>query len=223
MNLKIEFKNKNLLKQALVHRSYLNEHPDFELGHNERLEFLGDAVLELIVTEHLYNNYNKPEGDMTSWRAALVNTKMLAKVARKLEIENDILLSQGEQQSMSNTRSSILANVLEAIIGALYLDQGYNVAKKFICDNILIELKEILDKGLFVDAKSKFQELAQEKFNTTPHYGVLSESGPDHDKVFEVAVYLGDKIVAKGKGSSKQAAQEGAAKKGLDIKFKTKS
>src|SRR3989338_6121318 len=179
----ITFSKPELLKQALVHRSYLNEHPDFELGHNERLEFLGDAVLELVVTENLYNNYPNPEGELTNWRASLVNSKMLATIAHKLNIEQFLYLSRGESKDTnSKARDYILANAVEAIVGAAYLDGGYEKAKKFVSNHLLPELSTILANHLYVDPKSKFQEIAQERLRVTPNYRVLEETGPDHDK-----------------------------------------
>ncbi len=217
-NLQIEFNNKDLLRQALVHRSYLNENPDSQLKDNERLEFLGDAVLELVVTEYLYNNYPNPEGELTNWRAALVNTKMLAKVAGQLNLNSHILLSKGESKDMGRARQYILANAVEAVIGAIHLDQGYAVVKEFIGREILKELPEIIDKKLYRDPKSRFQEMAQEQDGFTPYYEVLQEWGPDHDKQFVIGVYLDSQLVAKGQGSSKQDAQEKAAQQGLKIK-----
>lgn len=209
--------NKDLIKSALVHRSYLNEHPKFELDHNERLEFLGDAVLELVVTENLYLNYPNPEGELTNWRASLVNSKMLSKIGQNLEIESLLYLSRGEQKDQGKARQYILANAMEAIIGAIYLDQGWDTAKKFIETNILSELPEILEKKLYLDPKSNFQEQAQEKTGITPSYKVLKESGPDHNKIFEVGVYLKSQQIAVGKGSSKQEAQEEAARAALEL------
>ncbi|NTU99100.1 ribonuclease III [Candidatus Falkowbacteria bacterium] len=216
----LEFKNKNLIKQAMVHRSYLNEHPEFEIHHNERLEFLGDAVLEIIVTEHLFHHYpDTPEGDLTNWRASLVNAKMLAKVAQELGVEEFLYLSKGEAKDKdSKARQYILANTIEAIIGAMYLDQGIEPAKQFIGVNILNHLEYILSNELYLDPKSKFQERAQEQYKVTPHYKILSETGPDHAKIFEVGVYLSDELVAKGKGSSKQEAQVDAAAKAVKEK-----
>lgn len=214
-NIKVKFKNKDLLQQAFVHRSYLNEHPKFKLEHNERLEFLGDAVLELIVTEHLYQNYDNPEGELTNWRASLVNSKMLSKIARKLNMEKYLYLSKGESKDTGKARNYILANAMEAIIGAIYLDQGWEVSKTFIENNILSELSEILEKKLYIDPKSRFQEAAQEAVGITPTYKVLDETGPDHEKIFEVGLFLGKELIAKGKGSSKQEAQEKAAEQGL--------
>ena len=212
-----KFQNINLLKQSVVHRSYLNEHPDFELHHNERLEFLGDAVLEIIVTENLFQNYGEtPEGDLTNWRASLVNYKMLAQVASELGIEKYLYLSRGESKDQnSKARQYILANAMEAMIGAIYLDQGVRAAKKFVKAFILSKLDNILANKLYLDPKSKFQEKAQEIYGTTPHYKVLSESGPDHAKKFVVGLYLNEEQVAQGEGTSKQEAQVAAAAEGL--------
>lgn len=215
----VTFQNKDTLRQALVHRSYLNEHPDFPLGHNERLEFLGDAVLELVVTENLYENYENPEGELTNWRAALVNSEMLAKLCRVLEIEAYLHLSKGEaKDTNSKARKYILANAFEAIIGAIYLDAGWEASKKFITDRVLSELPEILEKRLYIDPKSRFQEAAQEHLGITPSYKVLSETGPDHEKVFEVGVYLGKSQIASGKGTSKHEAQVAAAEAAIELK-----
>ena len=215
--LNYKFKNRDYLKQALVHRSYLNEHLDFTLGHNERLEYLGDAVLELVVTEYLYEKFpEKDEGVLTNWRAALVNSKMLYQVASSLNIEEFLHLSKGEAKDKSSkSRRYILADSVEAIIGAMYLDKGINPAKKFISKNIISNLEEIINKGLYLDPKSRFQELSQEKEGTTPHYNLLEESGPDHEKTFVVGLYLKDKLVASGKGLSKHEAQVKAAQVGL--------
>jgi ribonuclease-3 len=214
----IKFKDIDLLKQALIHRSYLNEHPGFGLGHNERLEFLGDAVLELVVTEYLYKNYDNPEGEMTAWRASLVNTEMLSKIANKLGIGDYLMLSKGEAKDRGRGRQCILADTLEAVIGAIYLDQGYKAAQKFIEKNILNELPQIIEKGLYRDPKSRFQEEAQEKVGVTPVYKVLDEWGPDHAKEFEVGVFLENELVAKGHGFSKQEAEEEAAREALSVK-----
>jgi ribonuclease-3 len=216
--LKVKFENIDLLKQAVVHRSYLNEHPNFKLGHNERLEFLGDAVLELVVTENLYNNYKNPEGELTNWRASLVNSKMLAKLASQTGIEDYLYLSRGESKDVGKARQYILANAFEALIGSIYLDQGWDESKKFLERELLPELPYILKHELYLDPKSKFQEASQEKVGITPTYKVLKESGPDHSKVFEVGAYLGKEMIAKGTGSSKQEAQEAAAKKASEKK-----
>ncbi|MFZ5391375.1 MAG: ribonuclease III [Patescibacteria group bacterium] len=213
------FKNQDLLRQALVHRSYLNENPGFSLPHNERLEFLGDAVLELVVTEHLYNNYPNPEGELTNWRAALVNANFLGEIANVLSLGDYLYLSRGEaKDSGSKARLYILANAMEAVIGAIYLDAGWEQASKFIGENILVHLPEVLAKALYLDPKSRFQELAQEKVGVTPRYEVLSETGPDHAKIFRVGLYLVDELVSEGTGSSKQEAQVAAAVEGLKAK-----
>lgn len=214
----ITFDNKDLLKQAFIHRSYLNEHPNVHMEHNERLEFLGDAVLELIVTEYLYNTYPNPEGELTSWRAALVNSKMLSSVASSLDFNSYILLSRGEQKDTGRARQFILANAVEALIGAIYMEKGYDASRTFITDHILKELPEILENKLYRDPKSSFQEAAQDKLGITPTYEVLSESGPDHARTFVVGVYLDKDMIAQGKGSSKHEAQEEAAQKALEIK-----
>ena len=215
----VKFKNLDLLKSAIVHRSYLNEHKDFPLDHNERLEFLGDAVLELITTDHLYKNYPNPEGELTNWRASLVNAKMLADIARALEIEPYLHMSKGENKDVNpKARNYILANALEAVIGAIYLDQGLTVAEKFIANNILVKLPHILENNLYLDPNSIFQEKAQENYSLTPTYKVMDESGPDHNKFFRVGVYIGDELIAEGEGSSKQEAQMDSANKGLEAK-----
>jgi len=217
--IKIGFKNQDLLKQAFVHRSYINENPGFALAHNERLEFLGDAVLELVVTEYLYKNYPNPEGELTNWRASLVNSQMLASMAKKLNLEDYLYLSKGEaKDSNSKARNYILANAFEALIGSLYLDQGYKAAKEFITNIILPQLPNILTNELYLDPKSKFQEISQDKLGITPTYKVLKESGPDHEKKFQVGVYLNDELIATSTGTSKQEAQVKAAALGLKKK-----
>ena len=214
----IKFKDKNLLRQSLVHRSYLNEHKDFELDHNERLEFLGDAVLELITTEFLYNNFSNPEGELTNFRAALVNRKMLAIISTEIGLEEYLLMSKGESKDTGRARQYIIANALEAVIGAIYLDQGYNKSKKFIENYFLCKMDDVLNDKLYQDAKSKFQEEAQEKVGITPVYKVIREWGPDHDKHFLIGIFLGEEKIAEGEGISKQAAQRNAAEKGLEVK-----
>lgn len=217
--LNVCFKNKDLLVQAFCHRSYLNENPDFKLSHNERLEFLGDAVLELVVSEHLYLNYpEKSEGELTSWRAALVNAKMLGETAKQLSFNDFLLLSKGEAKEQGKSRLYILANTFEAFIGALYLDQGYKACQKFIKEHLISKLPEIIEKRLYKDPKSRFQEEAQERVGITPVYKVLEEWGPDHAKHFLVAVFLGEELIAKGEGSSKQEAELEAAENALKIK-----
>lgn len=216
--IKVKFKNPNLLQQAVTHRSYLNENRSYKLDHNERLEFLGDAVLELVVTEYLYQNFPNPEGELTNWRAALVNKDMLARVSKSLDVEEFLLMSRGEAKDAGRARDYLLANALEAIIGAIYLDQGYEVSRKFISENILARLEEVIKSKLYVDPKSNFQEEAQARVGITPSYRVLSESGPDHDKKFIVGVYLSDEEVARGEGISKQQAQREAARMALEVK-----
>jgi len=217
--LNLKFKNKDLLIQAFCHRSYLNENPDFYLDHNERLEFLGDAILELIVTEYLYQKYpKKPEGELTNWRAALVNAKMLSEVSRDLGFNDFLLLSRGETKELGKARQYILANIFEALIGAIYLDQGLDSCEKFIKKNLIKKLPHIIEAGLFRDAKSRFQEEAQERTGITPIYKVLEEWGPDHARHFIIGVFLDKELVAKGEGSSKQEAEETAAKNALEAK-----
>ncbi len=217
--LNIKFKNKDLLTQAFVHRSYLNERPDFLLSHNERLEFLGDAVLELIVTEYLFAKYpKKPEGELTNWRAALVNAKELSKIAREIDLNDFLLLSKGESRETGKARQYILADTFEAFIGSLYLDQGYDVCQKFLEKYLIKDLPRIIEEKLFEDAKSRFQEQAQERLKITPTYKVVDDWGPDHAKHFIIGVFLNKDLVAKGEGSSKQEAEEDAAKNGLVVK-----
>ncbi len=215
--LRIDFQNERLLMQALVHRSYLNEHSDFPVGHNERLEFLGDAVLELIVTEYLFLNYpEKTEGELTDWRASLVNAKTLSQIAKEIELDKYLFLSKGEsKETTSKGRQYILADAMEALIGAIYLDQGSAVAKRIISELVLSKLDNIIANKLYLDPKSYFQEKAQEIYGFTPRYEVLSSSGPDHEKTFEVGLYLNDKIISTGRGMSKQEAQVDAAENGL--------
>lgn len=212
----VVFANKEILRQALVHRSYLNENPGFPLEHNERLEFLGDAVLELVVTNHLYLHYQLPEGELTNLRAAIVRGEMLARIAEELAIDDFMLLSRGERKDTGKARYYILANAVEAVIGALYLDQGYGAAQEFVERVIVSKLPDVVAKGQHIDNKSKFQELAQEKFRVTPAYEVLQESGLDHAKHFIIGAFLGKKKVGEGVGSSKQEAQQAAAKAALE-------
>jgi len=214
----VEFKDKNILLQALTHRSYLNENTAWKLEHNERLEFLGDAVLELAVTDHLYKNYPNPEGELTNWRAAIVNANILATISAKFDLNSYILLSRGEAKDTGRARQYILANAMEAVIGAIYLDQGYAAAEDFIKRFIIAELPEIIAQELYRDAKSRLQEEAQERVGVTPTYEVLKESGPDHARSFTVGVYLGKELVAEGEGLSKQEAQQIAAEQALEKK-----
>ena len=210
------FKDKRLLETAFTHRSYLNENKAVGREHNERLEFLGDAVLELVVTEFLYAKYpDKPEGDLTSYRAALGNTVSIADAATKLGMNEYLMLSRGEAKDTGRARLIILANAFEALIGALYLDSGYETAKKFIADQLFHKTEEVVEKRLWQDAKSKLQEIAQEKNGITPTYQVMSQAGPDHDKTFLVGAFIGQEKVATGEGRSKQEAEQDAAQKAL--------
>jgi len=209
--------NLKLLETAFIHRSYLNENK-MTPSHNERLEFLGDAVLELIVTEYLYLNYENPEGDLTNWRSALVKRDTLAIVARELNLGQYIQLSKGEELSGGREKDYILANTVEAMIGALYLDLGYEVVKSFLDKYLLVKLKNILENGLHIDAKSNFQEESQSIVGITPDYRLIKEVGPDHDKTFTVGLYLNDELISKGVGSSKQTAEQDAADHGLKKK-----
>lgn len=204
-----------LLLRAFTHRSYLNEHKKTVSEHNERLEFLGDAVLELVVTEYLYAKYSEPEGVLTNWRSSLVRTESIGAAAERLGFEEYLRLSRGEKRGSDRARAQILANCFEAVIGAIYLDQGYEKAAEFITENILTTFEGILKSGTWVDAKSQLQELAQSKVGFTPVYKVLKEEGPDHDKVFEVGAYVEDKLFGKGQGPSKQIAQQKAAEAAL--------
>jgi ribonuclease-3 len=217
--LNLKFKKKDLLIQAFIHRSYLNENPKFHLFHNERLEFLGDAVLELVVTEYLYKKYpKKNEGTLTTWRAALVNSKMLSIVAKSTGFNEFLLLSRGEAKETGKARQYILANTFEAIVGAIYLDQGYRKSQEFIKKYLIKELPHIIEAKLFRDTKSSFQEKSQEKVGITPNYKVLKAWGPDHNKRFVVGVFLKEELIGKGEGSSKQEAEEEASKNALKIK-----
>lgn len=213
------FKDKNLLKQAFTHRSYINENRGSALEHNERLEFLGDAVLELAITGYLYERLkHSDEGELTALRSALVNADTCSKVAQTLGANEFLLLSKGEAKDTGRARQYILANTLEAIIGAIYLDQGYDVAKQFILNHVAPLADEILASGDWIDAKSRFQEKAQEYMSTTPVYKTLRESGPDHDKHFVVGVYVGEELCGKGEGRSKQDAEQEAAREALNSK-----
>lgn len=212
----ITFKSKKLLEQAFVHRSYINENRQSGLQHNERLEFLGDAVLELAITNWLFKNFtDKPEGELTAYRSALVNADTCADIAKKLEMEGLLMLSKGESKDKGRARLYILANALEALIGAIYLDQGLEVATKFIDDNFVPLIDAIIKDKSFIDAKSLFQEKAQEFEGVTPSYKTIKESGPDHEKKFTVAVFIGKDQIATGDGISKQIAEQNAAKEAL--------
>ncbi len=215
----VSFNDKGLLQQAFTHRSYINEHRELKAGHNERLEFLGDAVLELVVTEFLYAKYpEKQEGELTAYRAALVNTQSIADAGTRLGINDFLLLSRGEAKDTGRARQIILANAFEALIGALYLDHGYGAARDFIAAQLFHKTDDVVAKRLWQDAKSRFQEAAQEHEGVTPSYELLAQSGPDHDKRFTAGVYLRQELIAKGDGNSKQEAQQAAAEKALEVR-----
>ncbi len=212
----VTFKDKKILTIAFTHRSYLNENPNTGLEHNERLEFLGDAVLELIVTDFLYAKYkDEPEGMLTSYRAALVNATIIAEIALALGMNDFLLLSKGEAKDMGKARQYILANTFEALLGAIYLDQGYDTAEKFVKTYLLPRVDEIVSKKLWRDSKSLVQEMAQEHVGVTPAYRVIQESGPDHDKHFVIGIFFGDEQIAEGKGKSKQEGEQQAAEAAL--------
>lgn len=212
-----EFENINLLVTALTHRSYVNEHRKSVSEHNERLEFLGDAVLELVVTDYLFKGYSEAEGVLTSWRAALVRTESIGAAGQKLGYEPLVRMSRGEKQGGERARLQILANAFEAVIGAIYLEKGYDAAELFIQEHITSKLAGILEEGSWRDPKSHLQEVMQRIDSVTPRYVVLEEVGPDHDKVFTLGVYAGSRMVSQGTGPSKQAAQQAAAKAALKI------
>lgn len=215
----VTFKNYELLAQAFIHRSFLNENPRLGLDHNERLEFLGDAVLELAVTDYLYREYpNSPEGELTSYRAALVNAVSLAEAAVEISMNDYLFLSRGESKDMGKARSYILANAFEALIGAIYLDQGYPVAERFIANTLYKKTGDVIRKKLWKDSKSFVQEKAQEHVGFTPSYKVVRETGPDHDKHFTIGIFFGEEKIAEGKGRSKQEAEQEAAKNALEKK-----
>lgn len=217
--LNVQFTDTTVLRSAVTHRSYLNEHREATWDHNERLEFLGDAVLELVVTDYLFHKYpDKPEGELTAVRAALVNTISLSAASEKLGINDFLLMSKGEAKDVGRARQYILANAFEACIGAVYLDQGYDAARDFIAGELFPKTDEIVRKRLWQDAKSRFQELAQEHVSVTPTYETIAQDGPDHDRVFTVGVYLRHELVAEGKGRSKQEAEQQAALKAIESK-----
>lgn len=214
-----QFKDRKLLQQAVTHRSYLNEHPDWPVGHNERLEFLGDAVLELVVTEYLYQHYpDRPEGEMTNWRAALVNANTLSAITAEFGLNECMLLSRGEARDTGRARQYILANAIEALIGAMYIDGGYEPCKAFIGKYVLMHLPDIISKRLYRDSKSLLQEQAQDRIGVTPTYKVMEEWGPDHARQFKIGVYLGRELAGEGQGQSKQDAQQMAAEDALKNK-----
>ena len=211
--------NKDLLRQAFVHRSYINENPASTISHNERLEFLGDAVIELIVTDFLYNKYPSfAEGELTAVRSALVNAVIISGVAQEIGMNDYLHLSKGETKDTGKARQYILANTYEAYVGAVFLDQGYETAEKFITKSLLHKTEEIVSKKLWRDAKSLVQEKAQEHVSVTPSYKVLNESGPDHEKNFTVGILFGEDLIASGKGKSKQEAAQAAAEAALKAK-----
>lgn len=213
------FQDRGILLSAVTHRSYLNEHRESKQEHNERLEFLGDAVLELAVTDFLFRKYpEKPEGELTAVRASLVNTVSLSEAATKLGLNEFLLMSKGEAKDTGRARQYILANAFEACIGAIYLDQGYDSAEAFIARELFARTEEIVEKRLWQDAKSRFQELAQEHSGVTPTYELLAQAGPDHDRVFTVGVYIGKEHIAEGEGRSKQEAEQSAAERGIAAK-----
>lgn len=211
----VTFTDINKLVTAFTHRSYLNEHKKSVSEHNERLEFLGDAVLELVVTHYLYMNHKDPEGVLTNWRSALVRTESIGAAGHRLGFGDMLRLSRGEKRGTDRARDQILANCFEAVVGAIYLDQGYDAAAKFIDTHIISTFKDILDNGLWLDHKSRLQEEVQSRDGLTPVYRVISEVGPDHDKVFTVGVYVGEELKGEGKGPSKQDAQQKAAEQAL--------
>lgn len=214
-----QFSDLDLLRSAITHRSYLNEHKEATWDHNERLEFLGDAVLELVVTDFLFKKYpEKPEGELTAIRAALVNTVSLSAASEKLGVNEYLLMSKGEAKDIGRARQYILANVFEACIGALYMDQGYEASQKFIAAHLFPKTEEIVTKRLWQDAKSRFQELSQEHHSVTPTYKTVSQEGPDHDRVFTVGVFLKQDKIAEGTGRSKQEAEQAAAEAAVDYK-----
>lgn len=216
-----EFTDLELLVTAFTHRSYLNEHKKTVKAHNERLEFLGDAVLELVVTEYLYGNYSEPEGILTNWRSSLVRTESISAAGDRLGFNEYLRLSRGEKRGSERAREQILANCFESVIGAIYLDKGYDVAKEFITKNLIVTFEEILESGSWLDPKSRLQELAQSSDGVTPQYKVLSEEGPDHEKIFTVGVFVDSVLKGSGKGPSKQIAQQKAAEAALALYVKS--
>lgn len=213
----VKFSNRELLERVFIHRSYLNEVKNPSLKHNERLEFLGDAVLELAVTEYLYNKYDKPEGILTNLRSAIVRGRSLSDEAKKHGLDELLLTSRGEEKNVGKAKDLLLANAFEALIGAIYLDKGYERSKAFVEKHVIYKLDDVIKNGQNIDPKGRFQELAQDKYSITPTYKVISESGPDHNKQFIVMLQLNDKDIAKGEGSSKQVAQIEAAANGLQV------
>jgi len=217
-SLGVAFSDRALLERVFIHRSFLNEHPNINLEHNERLEFLGDAVLELIVTDYLYRRFNKPEGELTNLRSALVNGEKLSLLAKKFHFGDYLKLSKGEEKSGGKEKQVILASVFEAFLGAFYLEKGLEPVREFIEKELLCDLPALIKNGAYIDPKTRFQEIVQEHFGVTPFYKVLKEEGPDHNKVFTVGVYIRHKLVGVGQGSSKQKAQTEAAIDALALK-----
>ncbi len=218
--LNINFRDKKLLEQAFTHRSYINENKNLGLEHNERLEFLGDAVLELVITDFLFKKYpSTKEGVLTAYRSSLVRTESISAAAREMGMNDLLKLSKGESRDEGKARDYILANTFEAIIGAVYLDLGYDAAKKVIADSLFPNIEKIVSSGSWKDAKSEVQELAQEHYGETPRYELVSAEGPDHDKHFVMEIYFGDKKIAKGEGNSKQKSQQDAAKNAINTEF----
>ena len=213
----------DLLITAFTHRSYLNEHKKTVKQHNERLEFLGDAVLELVTTEYLFNNYTEQEGILTNWRSSLVRTESISAASARLNFESMLRLSKGEKRGTDRARAQILANTYEAVIGAIYLDQGYEASRQFIAKSLLVTFDEILETGSWMDSKSHLQELVQSREGQTPSYRVLSEEGPDHDKIFTIGAFVNGKLLGEGKGASKQIAQQQAADMALKKLNETKT
>lgn len=213
----LEFKNKDLLKTAFIHRSYLNEHPKEKLPHNERLEFLGDSVLGFIISDYLFKQFpNDPEGDLTNYRSSIVNARILSKVSKELSLGDYLFLSKGEESTGGRERQYILANTYESFLGAIYLDGGVAESEKFIHNTLIGHLQDIIKNKLYKDYKSQLQEISQSKFSITPNYRVISENGPDHTKIFETGAYLDKKLLAKGSGKSKQSSEQEAAKAALE-------
>jgi ribonuclease-3 len=220
----VTFKKKAYLQTAVTHRSFLNEHKDEDLGNNERLEFLGDAVLELIISDHLYREYPEhPEGDLTSFRSAVVRTESLAAASRELDAGKFLRMSKGEKDSGGADKDYLLANTYESLLGAIYMDQGYEEAKDFVFRTLVPKIQDIVENRSDIDSKTKIQEMVQAKFKLTPTYDILKEEGPDHDKKFVVGVKINDKVVGEGEGPSKQKAEEDAATNGIKFLIKQHS
>ena len=217
----VTFSNKEYIQMALTHRSFLNEHKDENIGNNERLEFLGDAVLELIISDYLYKTYPEyPEGDLTSFRSATVRTESLAMASRELKVGQFLRMSKGEEDSGGADKDYLLANTYESILGAIYMDQGYEKAKEFVFKTLVPKIENVVENRSDIDSKTRIQEMIQSKFKVTPTYDVLKEEGPDHDKKFVVGIKINEKIIGEGEGSSKQKAEEDAATNGINFLLK---